>query len=530
MNDKNLYETKVFKGELNMKKTFIVLALAFALVLSFSAIAGANEWKGFSPLNPGAAGVPGFVGWNVALATMAQNSVPATMQATAHGGYTTSTTKCSVCHSLHRAPGVWEGPGLPGFAAGRNNQYYLTAGGDSCTVCHTAWGAMTTSKLVEWAVNGVGAGPHNEPGTGGCVACHCGGIHGGGMSDFHVMNVFMLGGKADDQIEAEMNVAGQAVAGRFVAPVTATTPRTAQSWWANGLNAPAEMGSPPGTVAGGGGMGTTSHATYAFARSLATGATCGMEGCHVYSVFANNQWGTGFNRIDPSDDATIPATVALTGHAVPAGYGRENAGIGCGPCHPGSSAGLPTAGNRHNQWRQHGCNQCHDMVGVATNSIAFPHGNRNIRVYEWTEGVPASGAPTVSEASIRVETTVTEGNLWMYTGNLARRAGAGSSSAAGNIANYATTEWRVMTGVTSGARVPGTSGLQDGACLKCHIATDELSLRNTGPQGAFMDARGFSDFANRGHGWNAGRFPSSVPGSTNPNDWATGSARMHLYR
>ncbi|MCL2679939.1 MAG: hypothetical protein FWF11_00455 [Coriobacteriia bacterium] len=503
-----------------MKRTFIVFALAVALVLSFSALAGAddNVWKGFSPLNP-AGGTPGFVSWDSALATMAQNSVPATMQATAHGGYVTTTTKCAACHSLHRATGIPQGTPAP------NNQYFLTAGGDSCTVCHTAWGSMSTSKLVEWAVNGVNAGPHDTVNS--CYACHAGGIHGGNGSDFHVMNVFMLGNVADDQIQAEFNSGGQRRgSGALWTPANPNSAifespavsNTGAGWWANGTTSPIGMGSRPGEISPTT-AGTVNSPQFAAARSVATGATCGQAGCHVYSAFANNVWGTGFERMDPSNPAS---TTVVTGHAVPAiGITSGTNNGGCGPCHPGNTAGLPTA-TREPQWRQFGCNQCHDMVGVATNSIAFPHGNRNIQVFEWD----AAGA--------QVTTDIGAGNLWMYTGNIARALNAagtgpaGASSAVGNITGFADPEWRVLTGVTSGALVPGTTGMNDGACLKCHIALDDLSLANTGSRGAWPDA------ATRGHafggtGGSAGNLLPGGSGSLGPNQ-AGGSSRIFLYR
>ena len=523
-----------------MKKILLVLVLACALVLSFSVMAGANEWKGFSPLNPDPAdGMPGFVNWNDALTLMTANSVSATMQATAHGGYITSTTKCAVCHSLHRATGIPAGTPAP------NNQLFLTAaGGGSCTVCHTDWGSGFSNLVVEWATNGVGAGPHNEATTGNggaCTVCHGGGIHGGNGSDFHVMNVFMLGGSADAQIRAEFNVAGQNRgigtayhnwdANRNVFDGELDGANDGARWWAEGVTAPTAMGGLPAGV---------SSVQFAAARSVATGATCGVADCHTHSAFANNIWGTGFVRVSP-DGST---TTTVTGHAVPAlGTNSGTNNGGCGPCHPGNAAGLPTW-TRNTQWRQFGCNQCHDMVGVATNSIAFPHGNRNIDVYEWVDNRFDASSP--SDTVDIVITPIDAGNLWMYTGNLARRANAdgtnpgavnnvpGGAPATNPLAptnaapgSFADASWTVLTGVTSGELVPGTTGLNDGACLKCHIPVDALSLNNTGV-GAFIGAQGYGDFATRNHGWNAGRYPGGA--SSMSATQAGGSFRMHLYK
>jgi len=518
----NLKRRNTIKGELNMKKTFLVLALAVALVLSFSALAGANEWKGFSPLNPAPAdGMPGFVNWNDAVDLMNANGVPAALQATVHGGYVTSTTKCAVCHSLHRATGIPTGTPAP------NNQLFLTAAdGGSCTVCHTDWGSGFSNLLVEWATNGVGAGPHNT--VGACGACHGGGIHGGNGSEFHVMNVFMLGGVADAQIQAEFNSGPQgrgtgstwdpswASRNVFTSPANLTVNANA-SWWALGTTSPGAMGAIPGTL---------TPLQFAAARSVATGATCGRAGCHTFGAFANNVWGSGFDRTSPDGIGTIQ----VTGHAVPAlGTTSGTTNGGCGPCHPGNAAGFPTF-TRNTQWRQFGCNQCHDMVGAATNSIAFPHGNRNIDVFEWAEVAGQAGQNAFTAVELN---SAPAGNLWMYSGNIARRAGAAASTVVGDVSGFASTEWRVMTGVTSGEFVPGTTGLQDGACLKCHVAGDALSLNNTGV-GAFIGPQGFGDVATRAHGWTAGNAPPSVGGNANPAVWgqtqAIGSFRIHLYR
>jgi hypothetical protein len=108
---------------------------------------------------------------------------------------------------------------------------------------------------------------------------------------------------------------------------------------------------------------------------------------------------------------------------------------GCGPCHTATDSK---------------CAACHDMVGQATNSSAFPHANRNISVKE----VNASGA-----AEYKI---VSSGNLWMYTGDRTLRDTDGNPSATGT----ANPELRVVEGATAWHTTPGN--INDGTCLKCH--------------------------------------------------------------
>ncbi|MCL2379637.1 MAG: hypothetical protein FWC81_02460 [Coriobacteriia bacterium] len=529
------------------KRMFLVLALAVALVFSFGAIAGAAEYKGFSPLtsqwgpvNPNT-GLPqqvelaGFVSWDTARAAMTANagSIETGVNVgTVHGGYVTSTTKCTVCHSVHRATGI--PTGTPGFVNGNvNNQLFLTAAdGGSCTTCHTDWGSGSSALLVEWAQED--PGPHDTVGS--CGACHRGGIHGRDTSRYHVMNVFMLGGGTDGIIDDEYNVSAQTrgtgwnwsgLSGNVFnapAPARGATPENGALWWANGGTSPAGMGLEPTGV---------NQRQFSAARSMATGVTCGQAGCHVYSAFANNIWGASFTRPDPDNPGQ---TIELTGHVVP-GLGvnqgvntvtpatAATTSMSCGPCHPSNTAGLPTThllSATSIQWRQFGCNQCHDMVGVATSSIAFPHGNRNIDVFEWSNVAGQAGANAFTAIEM---TTVDEGNLWMYAATIARRAGAGASSAMNSTGQFANTEWRVLTGVTSGTFVAGTTGLTDGACLKCHLPADSQSLE---AMGAHIGPQGFTDVATWGtHGFNAARYPGGVASF---GQHAGQSMRIHLYR
>ena len=560
------------KGELQMKRTIVILALVAAFVFAFSAVAGAT-YRGFTPVRSQAeldAGLlQGFISFPEARREMARNfgdggafsaeTTAATLANTAHGGYVTSTTKCAVCHSAHRATGIND-EAVQGSAAssasGTNlanvqNQAYLTAGSGTCEGCHVSTGSQASRLLVEWGPDG--GGPHAAPRR-GCLLCHNAGIHGLSGSRFNVMNVFMLGNTRNPNLQGsggnshpsiagtptrDMHIAAEIEDGRVLRggtldvpvnsplPGVATAPTAGSTWWYNGARSLGPIGTVPS-----GFTGAPNANQFAAARSLATAYTCGESGCHMNTAMFNLNWGMGFERRDqvrgsetnPMASVTV-GTQWVTGHIMPSvrtsGGGGGAAGStqtsACGPCHGGHAAGFPTAstvpGQRDISRQAYGCDQCHDMVGVATNSTAWPHGNRNIRVYEWAKD------------GEQQENMMAGYNLWMYGGNIARANVSGmpisnnpnealwptAPDATGadrqqgpvfqgptsrNTA-FADQSWTVLTGVVQGRYgipgqtegmpgsygVPGT-GLTDGSCLKCHVAIDPASMATLGSMGA----------------------------------------------
>ena len=462
-------------------------------------------------------------------------------------------------------------------AANVANQSFLTAGSGTCESCHTTWGSQASRLLVEWAE--VGAGPHASAGNavgGACILCHNAGVHGLSGSRFNVMNVFMLGNTRntapdhptsptsvptetrDEQIAREIAEGRVLRGGTLDVPVTSdlfedraadsgtlqagmpAVPTAESTWWYNGARSLGPIGTTPPAF----GEGVTAGGNqYGAARSLATAYTCGESGCHDATAMFNLNWGMGFERVDnvrgnpvpPAFNPTLPprdqmirqGTTEITGHVMPSVRVAGGENQACGPCHGGNPAGFPTAstvaGARDNSRLAFGCDQCHDMVGVATNSTAWPHGNRNIYVYEWE----ADGT------QLDTGNTVAAGNLWMYGGNIARSmdlldlahstapehsavttltvtmnntlsnaviiSEGGGTAFRGNTSenlSFADQSWTVLTGVTSGrygipsttnnpagASAPGT-GLLDGSCLKCHVPLDIDSREAMNAMGA----------------------------------------------
>jgi len=473
------------KGDLSMKKSLFVLVLALALVFAFSAAAGA-KYAGYAPdgMDAGNDVMAGYLSWPGAQAMAGANQ----LGNTAHGGYITNSTKCAVCHSVHRA--YWgvnptnaaaPGSGSVGSAVNVKTNNYLAFAG-ACIECHTTFGSGSATKLIEWAPSG--AGPHSSQNCTGM--CHAGGIHGTRPSRFNGMNAYMLGnaGGSDALIMEEMGASN--FSGNISYDDTwAAGTLTGAGWFQKGnTGTPNAWSTPPSVNA----------PQFAAAKGAATGYTCNRAGCHNNSIFAVLDWGFGGFRTATAADPE-GTELQMTGHSV--GNFSNHVGNNCGPCHPGcpsggfgdaASTGYPTA---QNQSRAFGCDQCHDMVGVLTGTTAWPHANRAINVFEWA-GV---GEPdVVAQAS---------GNLWMYLGNIGSYAQTptGTTYTAMDqswvVRNQAVTGTTALTDPTAGSGI-----INDGVCLKCHIPTDALTLQYFGaPANSNVAAT-----RRTGHNLN-GRFP-----------------------
>lgn len=142
--------------------------------------------------------------------------------------------------------------------------------------------------------------------------------------------------------------------------------------------------------------------------------------------------------------------------------GFANAGITVGST-TAPLTGHPSTGASSSKWIPT-CEGCHDMIGVATNSTAFPHANRGINVYQgrfnqYTQAPVTSG--TVYDTD---NTDATRYGLWMtsgeYSGNATATPIVDASGSRGGLGK-------------------GMS-LRDGSCIKCH-APAVLSSTTTTP-------------------------------------------------
>lgn len=167
-----------------MKKTLLIVALAAVLVFAFATPAFA-KYAGYKAATQ-------YVPWAEANALASMNADAALMAQGPHAGYATTTVKCAVCHSVHRAGSK------------------LLNEGAACAYCHTSvanGGGAVASDLISWtATNG---GPHSAR----CANTDChGGPHGVGASTYAGSASRLLTAAGDAEV-AELLAADTLVGG-----------------------------------------------------------------------------------------------------------------------------------------------------------------------------------------------------------------------------------------------------------------------------------------------------------------------------
>ncbi len=407
-----------------MKRTLFVLALAAALVFAFSSVAMA-KYAGYGYNIDGTNHV-GYLSWSGALLL---NPAQATDPGGPHGGYTATTVKCAVCHSVHRAAS-------PQAAAGVGSYWKLTPGGQSCVACHTATGANPSALVVEWPSVYAGGGPHMSF---NCMGqCHAG-VHGALASEYGSAAKFLLNPNVDpattNGFGLDDGLADAISTGNLGGGVTAAN---LDVW-------PAATENQQGV------------------RAMVTGYLCAQAGCHTASQFAVNVDGYAGARTLPADAIDGPYDEFYTGHNT----GSANDSCASSGCHAVADDGNDAGDSK--------CATCHDFKGVVTGSSAWPHANRGIDVYEW---VRPMGTLEV------IETPVIAGNLWMYTGDITWRDLLGEPTATPlwdgvvmQVPDVTVEGYRsdrintktVLQGNSSFDLANSTPGnIRDGVCLKCH--------------------------------------------------------------
>jgi hypothetical protein len=196
------------QGVISMKKTILVVALAVALVLSFASAAYAiGPFFGTAgTYNTGAdadhVGVR-YLSWDWAVAQDPTNNT-----GSPHGGYTATTNKCAVCHSVHQA--VAGGSVLTAYGP-----YATYAQG--CVACH---GDGTTFTDVKMTANADGyISPH-----GTCTRCHTLNPHGAGGSIYPVLSAKLLNTVGDAAITTDLDASNNGlVADMFDGSATLST-------------------------------------------------------------------------------------------------------------------------------------------------------------------------------------------------------------------------------------------------------------------------------------------------------------------
>ncbi|MEI8080973.1 MAG: hypothetical protein WCI74_03920 [Actinomycetes bacterium] len=170
-----------------MKKTLLVAALAAVLIFAF--VGGAFAASGSSmpnartavPNSSRGAATPSqlstayvYISWD----TIATNAANAGQGSSPHGGYSTTTEKCAVCHAVHIAAPS----GTTITSNVTNNQaadtLLKTRAADACGYCHV--GAPTTvMSPVYGGIYPIPSSMGHPLGTPNCTECHTN-VHGAG--------------------------------------------------------------------------------------------------------------------------------------------------------------------------------------------------------------------------------------------------------------------------------------------------------------------------------------------------------------
>lgn len=411
------------KNGVSMKKTLIVTALAVILLMAFSGTALA---KGYNPGNRSSSFLDkgeSYVAWDKAQATMLLAGESAENTVSVHGNYTTTTVKCQVCHSAHKASAT-------------GDTLLQSTAAQACVPCHLGATASSDKK--------VSAG-NRHGGTTQCTNGYCHSIspHGAGdVSKYDTLASAMLTDHGDSLLDA--------------AVLSGSTSLPQQGYiFATGSDAslPASriatmtVYNPGVTAALLNDVSTP--AAISLGRAVGTGYICANGGCHMNGAFNSltenatfSAWGgnvvvdaPGYAVVVGSVNTTVPAGTYATADMVNlVGVGSYNA---WDALHMRKTsikghtlAAVANLGTRDVAFANVGaCKSCHDSIDyrISSTTKQFPHGNNVI------------SSAGVDEGKISA--------AWFTIG-----AYLGSPDSTTTVRG---------TGKTSGS---------DGACLKCHRA------------------------------------------------------------
>lgn len=429
-----------------MKKTLFVSALTVALVLAFAATAFAaggvpNRSSAFlgnattteERTLAGGGSKQAYITWGQAnsLMTAAEGNVTSTVSGyeaaqggTPHSGYATTTSKCQVCHSVHKA-----------YLTGTK----LTAGTNGgCISCH---GATSNFGIVKVSAS---TGTENRHGgqeqcTNGY--CHAVSPHGAGdISTYAAGKSAMLNNKSDNFVAAALlsgSTDAAVVATSGPIPIdTSNGPSGAYVWdAADGdyyahFNVAINQPALDTTLAAYVTVPQFSVANEAKGRAIVTGYTCTNNGCHINGAFnalSSDAYFGAYVLTSEDKNASTPATFTIN-----SGDLRTQAIKG--------HTLFDTASNTTAFVASGTCKACHDRKDVRTNRAAFPHSNK-----VWGSDGSGGYVALYNDAA------------WFTLNDKAD-------------ADAENTNTRQITG-TSGTYEPRTIAM-DGACLKCHVSSD----------------------------------------------------------
>lgn len=207
-----------------MKKIIVVVALAVALTLAFAATASATSaktwnyqedyysWGSVSGNGIGQVGFELGSGGSTTTVGLA-NTNPANPGV--HANYQTTTAKCAICHSVHRAKS--------------GGVKLLNTATATCAGCHIAGTSTVTNVVIAWGTTAAPlAGPHGSS-TGGelttCTnrACHTTSPHGANGSAYALFRSKLLTDAVDAQVaDALADSANSGIDATFLAGTSGT--------------------------------------------------------------------------------------------------------------------------------------------------------------------------------------------------------------------------------------------------------------------------------------------------------------------
>jgi predicted CXXCH cytochrome family protein len=321
-----------------VRRILFVVSVSVALVLMFGATAFAATGlpDRSSAFLKGA--TAGYISWTTDVSGSASSAVTTFKLATGdtaaldmqtpHGGYLTTTIKCQVCHSAHKA------------AAAGDTLLASTAAG-SCYYCHGGATAITDKKI---------SAGNRHGGSDQCTNgyCHSLSPHGAQLSDYGALKSMLLNANADPLIAAAIQ------SGVMSAPQTATVdyPRSVNATNPAGALDTISIYNPLVTQAM---MDNADQTTNELARSVGTGYICANGGCHINGAFNALSADAFLGAVAGPDHKTTSRDTAIKGHVLGALVSDV--------------AYAPTAR----------CNSCHDSVDARIGGAKqFPHGNDNV--------------------------------------------------------------------------------------------------------------------------------------------------------
>lgn len=411
-----------------MKKTLFLVVLTTVFVLAFSAVAmaagsaPANRTSSFLTKNgtDEGDGTMSYVSWSRAKGVMTTVGLPSTAFVTAHGGYQTTTVKCQVCHSAHKAAPT----GVK-----------LLGSNGACNACHLGANAVTDLKVSEGNRHG---------GTTQCTNGYCHAIapHGvGDISKYPALKSAMLHNRSDSLIDAAI------ASGSTGAPVkgdvyTSSVDPVDGEYHVIGQLAVYNPGVTSAIM-----NDVSTAGAVATGRAIATGYICASGGCHMNGNFNSMTANATLGAWETT--MTTTAFTGIDGQAYAAGdYVNGSAGWAAKPMRNNAIKGHTLAAVADMSVRGVAfanvgtCKACHDSIDYRISSTAkqFPHGNTKV---EADGTVPATNNTTAA---------------WF------------------TLKSSATSDTVVITNKRQ-PTAPGqyTSGM-DGACLKCHRGSDTTGV------------------------------------------------------